>query len=148
MAHISPICSMIVAKAMGTMAMMLLMRNVMSVFSRTASTVCSRLTGKPNHAASETFEKSTLPIIDATAYDTTTPSRIGTIFTMPRPQMLLTITVAMAMMARGQSVWQLDMAEPDSVRPMAMTIGPVTTGGKNRRTRFVPNHLISPAITK
>ena len=30
----------------------------------------------------------------------------------------------------GQLVWQLAIAEPESTNPMAMTIGPVTTGGK------------------
>ena len=40
------------------------------------------------------------------------------------------------------------MAEPDSVSPMAMTIGPVTTGGKKRITFSVPNIFSRKAITK
>ncbi len=63
-------------------------------------------------------------------YDTMTPSSIGTIFTIPLPHTDAVITVTMAMMASSQLVWQLAIAEPDSIRPMAMTIGPVTTGGK------------------
>ena len=40
------------------------------------------------------------------------------------------------------------MAEPESVSPMAMTIGPVTTGGKKRMTFSVPNILSRNAMTK
>ena len=67
---------------------------------------------------------------------------------MPLPQMDVPITMAMAVMARSQFCWQLLMAEPESVRPMAITIGPVTTGGKNRITFSVPNILSKKAITK
>ena len=42
----------------------------------------------------------------------------------------------------------LVMAEPERQRPMEMTMGPVTTGGKYLRTRSEPNPLISPAMTK
>ena len=54
----------------------------------------------------------------------------------------------MAVMASSQFCWQLLMAEPESVRPMAMTIGPVTTGGKKRITFSVPNILRRNAMTK
>ena len=65
MAHISPICSMIVATAIGTMAMMVEMRNEVSRLSITAKTVCSRLNGKPIQAASSSAAKSTSPITAA-----------------------------------------------------------------------------------
>ena len=67
---------------------------------------------------------------------------------MPLPQTDAVMTVTMAMIANSQLVWQLAMAEPESTRPMAMTMGPVTTGGKKWRIFWMPNDLISPAITK
>ena len=67
---------------------------------------------------------------------------MGTIFTIPFPQILHTITNAMATMAMSQSAEQLSMADWDRVSPMAMMMGPVTMGGKNRITLPVPNTLI------
>lgn len=55
---------------------------------------------------------------------------MGMIFNMPLPQMLKTITIAKAIMASGQFAEQLSTAEPERPKPMAMMIGPVTTGGK------------------
>ena len=67
---------------------------------------------------------------------------------MPLPHTDETITVTIAMMASSQFVWQLVMAEPERTSPIAITIGPVTTGGKYCSIFFTPNDLISPAITK
>ena len=64
---------------------------------------------------------------------------------MPLPQMLKTITVMMATSAISQLPVQLLMAELASVMPMQMMIGPVTTGGKNRMTRFAPKPRTSAA---
>ena len=50
--------------------------------------------------------------------------------TIPLPHIDDTMTVTIEMIASNQFVWQLAMAEPESTRPMAITIGPVTTGGK------------------
>ena len=61
------------------------------------------------------------------------------IFTMPRPQMLHTTMVAMAIIATTQLVEQFAMAELARMRPMQITMGPVTTGGKKRMTRAGPN---------
>ena len=58
------------------------------------------------------------------------------------------ITVAMATMANSQLVVQFCMALPESTRPMAIIIGPVTNGGKNRSIFSMPNDLMRPAITK
>ena len=44
--------------------------------------------------------------------------------------MLKPMTVTMAMMAISQLALQLLIAEEESVRPIAMMIGPVTMGGK------------------
>ena len=52
------------------------------------------------------------------------------IFSMPLPQMLNTMIVTIATTATSQLVWQLATADDDSVRPIAITMGPVTTGGK------------------
>ena len=61
--------------------------------------------------------------------ETSTPSRIGMMRSMPLPQMLKMTTVRMATSAISQPPVQLLMAELASVMPMQM-IGPVTTGGR------------------
>ena len=63
---------------------------------------------------------------------------------MPLPQMLQTITAASATKASSQLLWQLVMADGARIRPMEMMMGPVTTGGKNRMMRRMPNTEISP----
>ena len=52
------------------------------------------------------------------------------ILAMPLPHMLKPMTIRIATTATSQLARQLVMAEEDSVRPMAMMIGPVTIGGK------------------
>ena len=71
--------------------------------------------------------------------------RMGTILSMPLPQMLQTMTTAMATSAIHQLAAQLLMAELESVMPMQMMIGPVTMGGKKRITRLAPKALNSTA---
>ena len=58
---------------------------------------------------------------------------------IPLPQMLHMTITAMATRAIHHFCEQELMAEPESVRPMAMIIGPVTIGGKYRITLPVPN---------
>ena len=65
------------------------------------------------------------------------------IFAMPLPHILKPMTIAIATMATSQLAEQLVMAEEESVRPMAMMIGPVTIGGKKRMTFFTPKALKS-----
>lgn len=67
---------------------------------------------------------------------------------MPRPQMLLMTIMMIATSAIGQFVSQLAMAELARISPMQMTMGPVTTGGKNRMMRCGPNALNSADTTK
>ena len=67
--------------------------------------------------------------------------RMGTILIMPLPQILQTMTTTMAARAMGQLVEQLLMAEGARIRPMAMMMGPVTTGGKKRITFLEPKAL-------
>ncbi len=67
---------------------------------------------------------------------------MGTIFTIPLPQMLQTTTRAIATTAMSQSAEQLSIADWESVRPMAIMMGPVTMGGKNLITLPVPKSLI------
>ena len=55
-----------------------------------------------------------------------------------RPQMLQTMMIRMARMAIHQFWLQFWIALPDSVRPMAMMMGPVTMGGKKRITFLAP----------
>ena len=67
---------------------------------------------------------------------------------MPLPQILHMTMTATAISATHQFEVQLLIAEPDRVRPMAMMMGPVTTGGKNSRTLFTPKALNRPASRK
>ena len=67
---------------------------------------------------------------------------------MPRPQMLLMTIMMIATSAIGQFVSQLAMAELARISPMQMTMGPVTTGGKNRMMRCGSNALNSADTTK
>ena len=60
---------------------------------------------------------------------------------MPLPQMLQAMTTTIAIRAIHQLSEQLLMAEGARIRPMAMMIGPVTTGGKKRMTFFEPKAL-------
>ena len=62
---------------------------------------------------------------------------------MPLPQMLQTMTVARATKASSQLDWQLEMALGARIRPMAMMMGPVTTGGKKRIILRMPKAEIS-----
>ena len=72
--------------------------------------------------------------------------RIGRIFTIPFPQMLHTTIRANATNASSQFSEQFVMADGARIRPIAMMIGPVTTGGKKRMIFFTPNTLIRPLI--
>ena len=59
---------------------------------------------------------------------------------------MLQITItATAITATSQLVWQLAIAELARIKPMEMTMGPVTTGGKKRMTRLAPNARKSAA---
>ena len=62
--------------------------------------------------------------------------------------MLQIIIETIAASAIHQLDWQLPIADPDSMSPMQMIIGPVTTGGKNFITFFAPKALNRPASTK
>ena len=81
----------------------------------------------------------------ATMYALTTPSRMGMILIMPRPQMLATTMIAMATRASHQQVVALLTAEGARFRPMRMMMGPVTTGGRKRMTFFTPTALMTAA---
>ena len=70
------------------------------------------------------------------------------IFAIPLPQMLNTTITARATSARTQFVEQLPTADGARPKPIAMMIGPVTTGGKNLITLSIPTALIIAARTK
>ena len=80
-------------------------------------------------------------------YDAATPRMIGMILSIPLPQILKIMIVATATNATTQFVLQLAIAEGARIKPIAMIIGPVTTGGKNFITRFTPNPFIKADIT-
>ena len=60
---------------------------------------------------------------------------------MPLPQMLHTTTVTIATSAIIQFAEQFEIAVEESVRPIAIMIGPVTTGGKYFITLLAPKIL-------
>ena len=78
----------------------------------------------------------------------TTPIRIGIILNMPFPQILKIIITARAINAKIQFVEALAIALGARLKPIQIMIGPVTTGGKKRMTRFTPANLIISAKTK
>ena len=86
-----------------------------------------------------------LPTIAATVYEPRIPRRMGMIFIMPLPKILNIITSARAIMASHQLVEQLLIALGASPSPIAIMIGPVTTGGKNFITLLMPIILITAA---
>ena len=57
-------------------------------------------------------------------------------------------TTRIVTMASHQLVEQFVIADAESVRPIAMMIGPVTTGGKHLITFLMPKALINAASTK
>ena len=65
MAQMSPMCSIIVANAMGMMAMTAVTSRFMSQLPIREKTVFSIFTGRPIHAALATPEKSTRPVMAA-----------------------------------------------------------------------------------
>ena len=99
----------------------------------------SGCSGRATGAAATMVLKSTRCKSNATAYETSTAKISGIMRSMPLPQMLKKMIVAMATIANSQSVEALPMAEGAKVKPMEMMIGPVTTGGKKRITRSTPN---------
>ena len=119
----SPMCSIIVARAIGMIVMIALASNFIIVIGGRATIAFDPI------SASETS-----PSAIATMYDDTTPRTIGMIFSIPLPQMLNTIVTTMATSATRQSALQLLIALGARLRPIAMMIGPVTTGGKKCMT--------------
>ena len=60
------------------------------------------------------------------------------IFTIPFPKMLQKMTTQIARRASPQLLEQFSTADLERFNPMAIIIGPVTTGGKYRITRLAP----------
>ena len=70
------------------------------------------------------------------------------ILTMPLPQMVVAMTTSMAIRAIHQLVRMLPTAVPAKMRPMEITMGPVTTGGNSFITFFTPKAFTQAASTK
>ena len=68
-ADTSPICSTIVARAIGIMVIAAVTNKEVSGFLKIANTVFSATIGNPIHCASFTAVKSTWPVTAATTYD-------------------------------------------------------------------------------
>ena len=149
----SPICSIIVAIAIGTMVMI---AEIASDLSCTPpNTVDDHSIGLPIQGAALIPEKSIandstpnpLPTITATRYAPIMPRRIGTILIMPLPKILNKITSPSATSASHQLLLQLLTADGARPRPIAIMIGPVTTGGNSFITLLTPTALIQAATT-
>ena len=108
--------------------------------------------GSPIHLAPEIEVKSRIALpfgfvipqavkISAKAYAITTPIRIGMILNIPFPQILKMMITANATKAISQLVDAFWIADGARDKPMQMMIGPVTTGGRKRMTRFTPTCL-------
>ena len=67
---------------------------------------------------------------------------------MPFPQILKMMITANAITASHQFVLAFEIADGASESPIQIMIGPVTTGGRKRITRFTPTSLIIKAITR
>ena len=67
---------------------------------------------------------------------------------MPLPKILQIITARIATNAIIQLEEQLSIADLESVKPIAIIMGPVTIGGKNFIILFAENNLINNAITR
>jgi hypothetical protein len=93
--------------------------------------------GKANHAAFSTPEKSTTPMQSAAMYPTVMPQTIGTSFNIPLPNESMQMAVTSEMKANVQFPLAMSTAEEDKDRPMRMMIGPMTTGGKIRFKKFL-----------
>ena len=70
------------------------------------------------------------------------------ILNIPLPQILKMMITASATIAKNQLLDALETADGASVRPIQMIIGPVTTGGRKRITRYTPTVLIMAANTR
>ena len=73
---------------------------------------------------------------------------MGTILSIPFPQILNTTTVTSAISASGQQVEAFPMAEGARESPIQMIIGPVTTGGRYFMTVRTPICLTRSASTR
>ena len=115
--------------------------------------------GSPIHLAPEIEVKSRIALpfgfvipqavkISAKAYAITTPIRIGMILNIPFPQILKMMITANATKAISQLVDAFWIADGARDKPMQMMIGPVTTGGRKRITRFTPTSLKINATTR
>ena len=143
-AHISPMCSTIVASEIGTIVSIADSTSPQFGSLNTAKAVFSILKGRPIQAACLTGSKSMTLLpqawkMSASIYDASTPMIIGMILIIPLPKILQAMIATTAASAIHQLELQLFRAEEERVRPMAMMIGPVTTGGKKRITFLDPN---------
>ena len=86
-----------------------------------------------------------LPTTTAVRYAPIIPSKIGIILIIPLPKMLKIITRTSAITASHQFFVQLFTADGASPKPIAMIIGPVTTGGKSFIILLIPTALINAA---
>ena len=70
------------------------------------------------------------------------------ILNIPLPQILKITITANAIIARIQFVFALFTADGARLRPIQIMIGPVTTGGRKRITRFTPTSFTTSARTR
>src|SRR5574344_1751296 len=110
--------------------------------------IVSNEIGFLNQGAVTTSEKSTMPIVIATIYPTTTPHTTGTNFIKPLQNVSTRMAVKSEMSANNQDVFAMFTALPERDRPMRMMTGPITTGGKMWLISFLPCHLTRALMMK
>ena len=129
-ADISPICSIMVARAIGAMTKIAVISNLHHIKGGSPTQEAAATLVKFKIADPSGFVIPQAFMIRAAVYEMTTPSRIGIIRNMPFPQILNTIMTDSAISARIQLVEAFATADGARPSPMQMIIGPVTTGGR------------------
>ena len=147
-ADISPICSIMEAIAIGAITRTAVISNLQNLNAGIPTHAESLIAAKLKIAEPSGFVMPAMCIIRAMTYETAIPIRIGMILNSPLPHTLNTMIVARATIARNQLVEALPIAEPARESPIQMMIGPVTTGGRNRITFFMPTTLMMRARMK
>ena len=146
-AEISPICSIMVAMAIGAMIRIAVRLNFGRINGGSPTTAAEETPEKFKITDPSGFVKPSPCRTSANTYEITTPRRIGIILNIPFPQILKIMITASATIAMSQFVDALLTADGARLSPIQIMIGPVTTGGRKRITRFTPTHrMISARI--
>ena len=95
--------------------------------------------GIATHFAALNVSNFTSPCIIPNTYPTTTPPKILIRLMKPFVTAPMSATATRVTIATNGPFWKLPFAAPAKLRPMIMTIDPVTTGGSSQLTHPIPN---------